>query len=87
MAVKIRLKRFGTKNKPFYRVVAIDCKKPRDGETLDTLGYYHPRISANEKQLKEFDLNADKAKYWISVGAKPSDTVLKIFKKAGIIEK
>ncbi len=78
--VKIRLKKFGTKARPFYRIVVQDSRKPRDGATIEEIGYYHP-IDAADKQVS---FNEDRAKYWLSVGAQPSDTVKKIFNKNGL---
>ncbi|MBE6344863.1 MAG: 30S ribosomal protein S16 [Spirochaetaceae bacterium] len=75
--VRIRLKKFGTKKRPFYRIVVMDSRKPRDGETIEEIGVYQP-IEVEEKQVA-FD--ADRARYWISVGAQPSDTVRKLFNK------
>ena len=75
--VRIRLKKFGTKKRPFYRIVVMDSRKPRDGETIEEIGVYQP-IEVEEKQIS---LDADRARYWIGVGAQPSDTVRKIFNK------
>lgn len=69
--VRIRLKKFGTKRKPYFRIVVMDNRAPRDGRTLDEVGLYHP-IEAAEKQLS---LDADKIKAWLAKGAQPSDTV------------
>ena len=71
MSASIRLKKFGTKKRPYYRIVVIDSKAPRDGKTLEELGYYHP-IEAEERQIV-FD--AEKVRAWLDKGAKPSDTV------------
>ncbi|MGB9679003.1 MAG: 30S ribosomal protein S16 [Thermoanaerobacteraceae bacterium] len=80
MAVKIRLKRFGAKKSPFYRIVVADSKSPRDGKFIDEIGYYNP-IS----QPVEIKIDSEKAKKWLNVGAQPSDTVRSLFKKEGII--
>jgi small subunit ribosomal protein S16 len=69
--VRIRLKKFGTKRRPFYRIIVIDNRAPRDGKTLDEVGLYHP-IEVAEKQLV---IDADKVKAWLAKGAQPSDTV------------
>jgi small subunit ribosomal protein S16 len=69
--VKIRLKKFGTKKRPFYRIVVQDSRKPRDGATLEEIGIYHP-IEVADKQIS---FNEERARYWLSVGAKTSDTV------------
>lgn len=78
--VKIRLKKFGTKAKPCYRIVVQDSRKPRDGTTLEEIGIYQP-IAKEDAQVS---VNEDRAKYWISVGAQPTDTVKKIFSKKGL---
>lgn len=75
--VRIRLKRFGTKKRPFYRIVVMDSRKPRDGETIEEIGVYHPI----EVEGKQVSFDADRARYWIGVGAQPSDTVRKLFNK------
>lgn len=73
--VKIRLKKFGTKGRPYYRIVVQDSRKPRDGTTIEEIGVYHP-IEAEDKQVA---FNEDRAKYWLSVGAQPTDIVRKLF--------
>jgi small subunit ribosomal protein S16 len=83
MSATIRLKKFGTKKRPYYRIVVIDKQAPRDGKTIDELGYYHP-IEAEDKQIV-FD--ADKAKAWLSKGVAVSDTVRKIFNKKNVTVK
>jgi len=83
MSATIRLKRFGTKKRPYYRIVVIDKQAPRDGKTIEEIGYYHP-IEAEDKQIV-FD--ADKAKAWIAKGAAVSDTVRKIFNKKSVTVK
>ena len=80
MSVKIRLKRFGTKKKPYYRIVVIDSRAPRDGRTLEEVGYYHP-IEVEEKQLQ---LKEDRIREWLEQGARPSDTVKKLLNKMKI---
>jgi len=77
MSVSIRLKKFGTKKRPYYRIIAIDKKAPRDGKTIEELGYYHP-IEAEDKQIV-FD--AAKVQTWIDKGAVVSDTVKSILNK------
>ena len=71
MSVKIRLKKFGSKARPYYRIVVQDAREPRDGRTIDEVGIYHP-IEAEEKQVS-FD--SDKVRAWLDKGAQPSDTV------------
>ena len=75
--VKIRLKRFGTKKRPFYRVVVQDAREPRDGRCIEELGTYQP-IAAEGNQVK---IDTERAKYWISVGAQPTDIVAKLLTK------
>ncbi len=79
MGVKIRLTRKGTKKKPFYRIVAADIEKPRDGRFLELLGTYNPMVEPAAVTLKE-----DRIKYWLGEGAKPSSTVQSIFKREGV---
>lgn len=84
MAVKLRLKRMGRKNRAFYRLSAIDSRSPRDGRTIEELGFYDPR--ANEKE-KQFVAKLDRCKHWLDVGATPSQTVSSLLKKHGIEHK
>jgi small subunit ribosomal protein S16 len=76
MAVKIRLARHGTTNRPFYRIVAADSQSPRDGRYIELLGTYDAL-----KDPAEVKLDPERVKYWLSVGAKPSDTVKSILKR------
>jgi small subunit ribosomal protein S16 len=77
MAVKIRMKRVGTKNTPVYRIVVADSRSPRDGKFIEELGTYHPLNKGDN-----FTLKLDRAQYWVSKGAQPSDTVASFIKKA-----
>jgi len=77
MSASIRLKRFGTKKRPFYRIVVIDKKAPRDGKTIEELGYYHP-VETEDKQIV---FEAEKVRAWLEKGAKASDTVRSILNK------
>ena len=77
MAVKIRLKRVGAKNKPVFRFVVADGRSPRDGRFIEELGTYWPL-----KQTDNFTLDLERAKYWLSKGAQPSETVASFIKKA-----
>lgn len=81
MAVTLRLKRFGRLNHPTFRVVATDPRFPRDGRIIEALGYYLPKMPRAQEQLK---LDADRVKYWLSVGARPSETVASMIKRSGI---
>ena len=78
MSVKIRMKRVGTKNTPVFRIVVADSRSPRDGKFIEELGTYQPR-----KKGTNFTLDLDRAKYWLSKGAQPSETVASFIKKAG----
>ena len=82
MAVKIRLKRMGAKKSPFYRIVAADSRMPRDGRFLEVIGTYNP-IKGSEVVT----VNEEKALYWLSNGAQPTDTVRSILSKQGIMAK
>ena len=76
MAVKIRLRRMGAKKAPFYRVVVADSRSPRDGRFIEELGTYDPM--ADGEKIK---VDMERAKYWISNGAQPTDTVRGLLKK------
>lgn len=78
MSVKIRMKRVGTKNTPAFRIVVADSRSPRDGKFIEEIGTYNPL-----KKGENFSLKLDRAQYWISKGAQPSDTVASFIKKAG----
>ncbi len=80
--VKLRLKRMGSINKPFYRIVTLDSRKKRDGIYLESIGYYDPKTDPFTLKV-----NVDRALYWLGVGAQPSDTVRSLLKKAGVMEK
>ncbi|MEI6358567.1 MAG: 30S ribosomal protein S16 [Verrucomicrobiota bacterium] len=80
MSVRIRLTRVGATKQPSYRVVVTDSRSPRDGRSIETIGHYNPR-----QDPIEFVVDAAKAKDWMSKGAQPSDTVLRLFKQAGIL--
>ncbi|MBQ6293175.1 MAG: 30S ribosomal protein S16 [Lachnospiraceae bacterium] len=79
MAVKIRLTRLGKKKQPTYRVIVADERSPRDGRFIDELGFYDP---TQEPSVVKID--TEKAKDWIAKGAKPTDTVAKLLKIAGL---
>ncbi|MCO5611234.1 hypothetical protein L7F22_065485 [Adiantum nelumboides] len=81
--VRLRLARFGRKNAPFYRIHAADSRSPRDGKFLERVGYYDPRPGKDGH--KRLALNFERAKYWLSVGAQPSDVVRRIFFIAGLL--
>ena len=77
MAVRIRLKRIGTKNTPVFRIVVADSRSPRDGKFLEELGTYHPL-----QKDTNFTLKLDRADHWLKNGAQPSETVASFIKKA-----
>ena len=80
MAVKIRLRRMGAKRAPFYRVVVADSRYPRDGRFIEEIGTYDPA-----KDPAAVNIDAEKAKKWISNGAQPTDTVKALLKKNGVL--
>lgn len=82
MAVKIRLRRMGSKKAPFYRVVVADSRYPRDGRFIEEIGYYNPVSSP-----KVVEIDGEKAKAWIAKGAQPTDGVVKLLENEGIIER
>lgn len=82
MSVRLRLRRMGKKKQPFYRIVAMDSRKTRDGRYLENLGTYNPIKNPAELSVKE-----DRALYWLGQGAIPSFTVRSFFKKKGILHK
>ena len=82
MAVKLRLKRMGKKKAPFYRIVAADSKFPRDGRSIEDIGYYNPTTEPATISVDE-----DKAQKWLSNGAQPTDTVRDLLSKQGIMKK
>ena len=82
MAVKLRLKRMGKKKAPFYRVVAADSKFPRDGRSIESIGYYDPTTEPATISIDE-----EKAQKWLSNGAQPTDTVRDLLSKQGIMKK
>lgn len=75
MGVKIRLTRIGSKKQPYYRIVVADSRSPRDGKFIEKIGTYDPKTDPSTVTL-----NKDKAVEWIKKGAKPSNTVEKLFK-------
>ena len=81
MAVVIRMKRMGRTNRPSYRISVADSRDARDGRTIESLGYYDPASPVPGLRLK---LNAERALYWLSKGARASLTVASILRKAGV---
>lgn len=82
MAVKLRLKRMGSKKKPFYRIVAADSRAPRDGRFIEIIGTYNPTT-----EPVSVTLNEEVAVKWLKEGAQPSDTVRNILSKHGIMKR
>lgn len=82
MSVKIRLKRMGSKKRPFYRIVVADSRSPRDGRFIETVGTYNPLTEPEQVTLKE-----EAIMNWLRNGAQPSDTVRNILSKQGVMKK
>lgn len=81
MAVGIRLKRLGRRNRPFYRICVMDQHTRRDGRAIEELGFYDP---VNPEKGKHFELNVERARYWVGQGAQPTETVASFMKESGI---
>ncbi len=79
MAVRIRLTRMGKKKAPFYRIQVADARSPRDGRFIEEIGYYDPN-----QEPSVIKIDTEKAKKWLENGAKPSETVAKLLKIAGV---
>ncbi|HSD01408.1 MAG TPA: 30S ribosomal protein S16 [Gaiellales bacterium] len=79
MSVKIRLARHGSKKNPIYRVVVADSRVPRDGRTIEEIGRYNPQL-----QPSLIEIDADRAREWLSRGAQPTETVRKLLTIAGV---
>ena len=78
--VKIRLKMMGMKKKPFYRIVVTDSRNARDGRFIEEIGYFNPLTDPVELKIVE-----ERAKYWLGVGAQPTDTTRALLKKGGVL--
>ena len=78
MAVRIRMKSLGRKHRPYFRIVAIDSRQPRDGRILEELGSYDPMVKNTDDRVR---LKPDRVKYWVSVGALPSEKVAVLLRK------
>ena len=85
MAVAIRLSRGGAKKRPYYRIVVSDSRSPRDGKYLEQIGIYNPMLPKDSAERVKLD--EDRARHWLSVGAKPSDRVHRFLDAAGILER
>mmetsp|Transcript_977 Transcript_977/g.2702 ORF Transcript_977/g.2702 Transcript_977/m.2702 type:complete len:103 (+) Transcript_977:43-351(+) len=85
MVVRLRLQRWGATHRPFYRVVAADSKAKRDGRFIERLGTFDPLVDHSGR--KKVILNFDRVKYWLSVGAQPSEPVSRLLYFAGLYPK
>src|SRR5689334_8689629 len=85
MAVAIRLSRGGAKKRPYYKIVVADARNARDGKFIERIGSYNPL--APKDSAERVKLDAERAKHWLSVGAQPSDRVLRFLDAAGILER
>jgi small subunit ribosomal protein S16 len=85
MAVAIRLARGGAKKRPYYKIVVTDSRSSRDGKFIERIGSYNPLLPKDSEERVKID--ADRAKHWLSVGAQPSDRVLRFLDAAGILER
>lgn len=83
VSVRLRLKRVGRRHRPCYRVAAVDRRKKRDGRVIEELGSYDPMCPDTEKQVR---LNDERVKYWLSVGAQPSETVRTLIRRCGLAQ-
>ena len=84
MAVRIRLSRGGSKKRPFYRVVAADQRAPRDGRFIEKLGTYNPLLPQDHEQ--RLVINEERVKYWLGVGAPPTERLEKLFSNLGLVK-
>lgn len=84
MALKIRLSRGGSKKRPYYNIVIADSRSPRDGRFIEKIGAYNPMLGKDDENRLTFD--TDRAKHWLSVGAKPTDRVARFLAGAGLVE-
>ena len=85
MAISLRLSRGGAKKRPYYRIVAADSRAPRDGKYLEQIGTYNPLLAKDDENRVK--LIEDRVRYWLGVGAQPSDRVLRFLDAAGILER
>ena len=85
MALSIRLSRGGSKKWPYYRIVVADARSPRDGKYLEKIGTYNPLLAKDSEQ--RIQLDADRAKHWLGVGAQPTDRVARFLDAAGVKER
>lgn len=79
--VKLRLRRMGANDQPFYRIVALDAREKRDGKYIECIGWYDPKPNPSK-----INVETERAIYWLGVGAQPSDTVRSLLRKAGVLQ-
>ncbi len=79
--VKLRLRRMGANDQPFYRIVAVDSRVKRDGKYIESVGWYDPKPDPSK-----INIDTERAIYWLSVGAQPTDTVRSLLRKAGVLQ-
>lgn len=79
--VKLRLRRMGANDQPFYRIVAVDARVKRDGKYIESVGWYDPKPDPSK-----INTDTERAIYWLSVGAQPTDTVRSLLRKAGVLQ-
>lgn len=84
MSLKIRLARAGTKKRPYYHIVLADARSPRDGRFIEKIGTYDPKLEDSSKRVT---LLAERAQHWLSVGAQPTDRVLRFLDAAGLLKR
>ena len=84
MSLKLRLARAGTKKRPFYHIVVADARSPRDGRFIEKLGTYDPILPDESKRLT---LITERAQHWLSVGAQPTDRVLRFLDAQGLLKR
>jgi len=85
MSLKLRLARAGTKKRPFYHIVVADARSPRDGRFIEKLGTYNPLLAKDAEN--RIVLNTERATHWLSVGAQPTDRVLRFFDTSGLLKR
>ena len=85
MAISIRLSRGGSKKRPYYKIVVADARSARDGRFIEKIGNYNPLLAKDNEQRVQLD--ADRAKHWLSVGAQPTDRVARFLDAAGVLER
>mmetsp|Transcript_7722 Transcript_7722/g.15412 ORF Transcript_7722/g.15412 Transcript_7722/m.15412 type:complete len:138 (+) Transcript_7722:176-589(+) len=82
MTVRLRLQRLGRKKAPFYRLVSCDSRSKRDGKFLEVLGTYDPIVKQGQKEVR---INVERCRYWLGVGAQPSDVVKRLLGQFGVL--